>query len=194
MSITSNEYYIRQVDVLYDKEWLILNFSLPKEQSSVRVSVWRKLKKCGSVSIGQSMWALPISEEHLETFNEISKEIIEKDGSAYIANADFINTGSNEDIVNLFNKARDEEYQEFLEKCDDYFYEIEKETERKNFTFIELEENEDEYNKLVEWLKKITLRDFFVAPLKEQAVERLQKCKQLLDGFSNRVYKANEEE
>ena len=52
--------------------------------------------------------------------------------------------------------ARDEEYQEFLEKCDDYFYEIEKETERKNFTFIELEENEDEYNKLVEWLKKIT--------------------------------------
>jgi hypothetical protein len=140
------------------------------------------------------MWALPISEEHLETFNEISKEIIEKDGSAYIANADFINTGSNEDIVNLFNKARDEEYQEFLEKCDDYFYEIEKETERKNFTFIELEENEDEYNKLVEWLKKITLRDFFVAPLKEQAVERLQKCKQLLDGFSNRVYKANEEE
>ena len=153
-----------------------------------------KIKKCGSVSIGQSMWALPISEEHLETFNEISKEIIEKDGSAYIANADFINTGSNEDIVNLFNKARDEEYQEFLEKCDDYFYEIEKETERKNFTFIELEENEDEYNKLVEWLKKITLRDFFVAPLKEQAVERLQKCKQLLDGFSNRVYKANEEE
>jgi len=194
MSITSNEYYIRQVDVLYAKEWLILNFTLPKEQSSVRVSVWRKLKKCGSVSIGQSMWALPISEEHLETFNEISKEIIEKDGSAYIANADFINTGSNEDIVNLFNKARDEEYQEFLEKCDDYFYEIEKETEIKNFTFIELEENEDEYNKLVEWLKKITLRDFFVAPLKEQAVERLQKCKQLLDGFSNRVYKANEEE
>jgi len=179
---------------MYDKEWLILNFTLPKEQSRVRVSVWRKLKKCGSVSIGQSMWALPISEEHVETFNEISKEIIENSGSAHIANADFINTGSSDDIVNLFNKARDEEYQEFLDKCDDYFREMEKETERKNFTFVELEENEDEYDKLGEWLKKIALRDFFVTPLKEQAVKGLEKCKQLLDEFSNKVYKAKDEE
>ncbi len=180
--------------MLYDKEWLILNFTLPKEQSRVRVSVWRKLKKCGSVSIGQSMWALPISDKHLEIFSEISKEIIENTGNAYIANADFLNAGSSEDIVNLFKKARDEEYQEFLEKCDDYFHEIKKETERKNFTFVELEENEDEYNKLVEWLNKITLRDFFIAPLKEQADEGLIKCKQLLEVFSDRVYKANEEE
>lgn len=140
------------------------------------------------------MWALPVSEVHFETFNEISKEITENSGSAYIANADFLNAGSSEDIVNLFNKARDEEYKEFLDKCDDYFREIEKETQRKNFTFVELEENEDEYNKLVEWLKKITLRDFFVAPLRDQGEEVLQKCKQLLDDFSNKVYKANEEE
>lgn len=179
---------------MYDKEWLILNFTLPKEQSRVRVSVWRKLKKCGSVNIGQSMWALPISEEHVETFNEISKEIIENSGSAYIANADFINTGSSDDIVNLFDKARDEEYWEFLNKCDDFFREIEKGTEKKNFTFVEFEENEDEYNKLVGLLKKIILRDFFVAPLKEHAVEGLEKCKQLLDEFSNKVYKANDEE
>ncbi len=137
MSVTFN----KEVGIMYDKDWLILNFTLPKEQSRVRVSVWRKLKKCGSVSIGQSMWALPISEEHLVTFNEISKEIIENSGSAYIAKADFLNAGSNEDIVNIFNKARDEEYQEFLEKCDDYFREIDKETERKNFTFVEIEDN-----------------------------------------------------
>ncbi len=176
-----------------DKKWLVLNYVLPKEQSTVRVSVWRKLKKSGSISIGQSMWALPASDEHLETFQVISNEITEKSGSAYIAYADFINTGSNEEIESLFNKARDDEYKEFLEKCDDFFREIEKETERKNFTYIELEENEDEYDKLVEWLKKITLRDFFVATLKKQATEELQKCKQLLDQFSKQIYKLNEE-
>lgn len=176
------------------KKWLILNFTLPKGQSRVRVSVWRKLKKCGSVSIGQSMWALPASEEHLELFNEISKEIIENGGNAYIANADFLSKGSTDDIINLFNKARDEEYQEFLEKCEDFFLEIEKETKRENFTYIELEENEDEYNKLAEWLKKINNRDFFGAPLKKQAEETLKKCKQFLDDFSNKVYALNEEE
>lgn len=176
-----------------NREWLILNFTLPKEQSRVRVSVWRKLKKCGSVNIGQSMWILPVSEEHIETFNEISKEITENGGSAYMANADFINLESAADIINLFNRVRDEEYQEFLDKCDDYFREIEKETARENFTFVELEENEDEYNKLIEWLKKITRRDFFGAPLKEKAEEALQKCKEMFDDFSNKVYKSNEE-
>lgn len=175
-----------------DKNWLILNFTLPKEQSSVRVSVWRKLKKCGAVSIGQSMWILPVSDEHIKTFNEISKEIIQNNGNAYIANADFINIESNDDVINIFNKARDEEYQEFINKCEDFFREIEKETERENFTFVELEENEDEYNKLVEWLNKIALRDFFIAPLKEQAEKELEKCKQLLDEFSNKIYKSND--
>ncbi len=194
MSIISNEYYIAWGECMNDKKWLVLNYVLPKEQSTVRVSVWRKLKKSGSISIGQSMWALPVSDEHLETFQVISNEITEKSGSAYIAYADFINAGSNEEIESLFNKARDDEYKEFLEKCDDFFREIEKETERKNFTYIELEENEDEYDKLVEWLKKITSKDFFMAPLKEQATEGLRKCKQLLDQFSKQIYKLNEEE
>jgi len=140
------------------------------------------------------MWALPASEEHLEIFNEISKEIIENGGNAYIANADFLSTRNTDDIINLFNKARDEEYQEFLEKCEDFFLEIEKETKRENFTYIELEENEDEYNKLVEWLKKINSRDFFGAPLKKQAEETLEKCKRLLDDFSDKVYALNEKE
>lgn len=193
MSITNNEYYIIWGECMNDKKWLVLNYVLPKEQSTARVSIWRKLKKSGSINIGQSMWALPVSDEHLETFQVISNEITEKSGSAYIAYADFINTGSNEEIESLFNKARDDEYKEFLEKCDDFFREIDKETERKNFTYIELEENEDEYDKLVEWLKKITLRDFFMAPLKEQATEGLHKCKQLLDQFSKQIYKLNEE-
>ena len=45
------------------------------------------------------------------------------------------------------------------------------------FTFVELEENEDEYIKLVEWLNKIISRDFFNAPLKKQSEEKLSECK-----------------
>ncbi|MGB4588935.1 MAG: Chromate resistance protein ChrB [Clostridiaceae bacterium] len=175
------------------KEWLMLNFTIPKEPSRVRVSVWRKLKKNGSVSIGQSMWLLPTSEVHLNLFNEISDEIKNNDGVAYIINADFITGIGTEDVINVFNKARDEEYKEFLEKCEDFFREIEKETTKENFTYVELEENEDEYNKLVDWLKKITLRDFFEAPLKKQAEKVLEKCKNTLDEFSDTIYKLNEE-
>lgn len=176
------------------KEWLIINFTLPKEQSSVRVSVWRKLKKSGSVNIGQSMWVLPQTESHLEIFNEISKEISENNGCAYIANAEFVGTKSSNDIISIFNKVRENEYREFIDKCEDFFLEIEKETKRENFTFVELEENEDEYNKLAEWLNKISKRDFFSAPLKNQSDEALKKCKYLLNGFAEKVYQANDDE
>jgi hypothetical protein len=178
---------------LAEKEWLMLNFTLPKEPSRVRVSVWRKLKKYGSVSIGQSMWLLPLSDKNIGIFNEISNEITQNNGNAYIVKADFIDTVSSNDVVSMFNKARDEEYKEFLGKCEDFFGEIEKETARENFSFGELEENEEEFNKLAEWFKKIAVRDFFNAPQKAVSEQKLGKCKQLLDEFSDKVYESNED-
>lgn len=176
-----------------EKEWLMLNFTLPKEPSRVRVSVWRKLKKYGSICIGQSMWLLPISEKNKRVFNEISIEITQNNGSAYILNANFIAEADTEEIINKFNAVRNEEYQEFLGKCDDFFREIENETKKRNFTYAELEENEEEYNKLTEWLKKIAIRDFYNASLKIEAEKRLETCKQFLDDFSNKVYETNQE-
>ncbi len=167
---------------------------MPKEQSRVRVSVWRKLKKSGAVNIGQSMWVLPNAENHLEAFNEIAQEITENNGSVYIANADFMGKEGSDDIVAAFNRAREIEYLEFIDKCEDYFLEIEKETKKKNFTFAEMEENEEEYDKLVDWLRKICRRDFFGAPSKEQSEEALQKCKQLLNGFADKVFQASDNE
>ena len=170
------------------QEWLMLNFTLPKEPSRVRVSAWRKLKKSGSVNIGQSMWILPLSDEHITVFSEISNDILQNNGEAYILKATFISTGNAEDIADVFNKARDEEYKEFLGKCDDFFREIEKETKRENFTFAEIEENESEYEKLDSWLKRISKRDFFTASLKVSSDEALVKCKNLLVEYSDRVY------
>lgn len=174
------------------REWLILNFTLPKEPSRIRVSTWRKLKKSGSVNIGQSMWILPLSGEHIDVFSEISGNILQNNGEAYILKSVFISTSNSVDISSIFNKARDEEYKEFIGKCEDFFREIEKETEKKNFNFAEIEENEEEYSKLEKWMKKITARDFFDASLKSSSGDALAKCKELLDDYSSKVYKLTE--
>jgi len=139
------------------------------------------------------MWLLPVSTEHIGIFNEISNEITQNSGNAYIVKADFIDKVSSNDVINLFNKARDEEYEEFIDKCEDFFREIEKETAKENFSYGELEENEEEYNKLAEWLKKIITRDFFNAPQKKGSEQNLEQCKQLLEEFSDKVYKSNED-
>jgi len=171
-------------------EWLMLNYTLPKEPSRVRVSAWRKLKKSGSLSIGQSMWILPISQESNDIFAEISNEVLQNQGSAYIMKTVFINE-SNENIIEFFNNARNDEYKELLEKCQDFFAEIEKETKKKNYSFAEIEENEEEYNKMTAWYQKIASRDFFNASLKTKSSRELEKCKQLLDDFANKTYEIN---
>lgn len=171
-------------------EWLMLNYTLPKEPSRVRVSAWRKLKKSGSVSIGQSMWILPVSQESNDIFVEISNEVLQNQGSAYIMKTVFINE-SNENIIEFFNNARNDEYKELLEKCQDFFTEIEKETKKKNYSFAEIEENEEEYNKMTAWYQKIATRDFFNASLKAKSSRELEKCKQLLDDFVDKTYEIN---
>ncbi|MCL2774984.1 MAG: chromate resistance protein ChrB [Oscillospiraceae bacterium] len=165
-------------------EWLMLNFTLPKEPSRVRVSAWRKLKKSGSVNIGQSMWVLPMTDGHIDVFTEISDDILQNGGEAYILKADFINIGNAKDITEFFNTARDEEYKEFLKKCNDFFHKIEKKINRINYTFAKVEENEHELEKLGIWIAKITARDFFEAPLKVKAQKMLTDCRNTVKTLS----------
>ncbi|WP_394699300.1 Chromate resistance protein ChrB [uncultured Sphaerochaeta sp.] len=175
-------------------QWLMINFTLPKEPSRVRVSVWRKLKKKGSINIGQSMWILPINDAHLIFFQEIAQEISQNQGTAYLLKSTFLPEFNDVDVQGLFNSARNEEYKEFLDKGRDFFKEIEKETKIENFSFGELEENEEEYKKLVEWLQKIMDRDFFSSSLRFESEQKLQQCRLLLEEFSTKVYSSSEKE
>lgn len=174
-----------------EQEWLTLNYTLPKEPSRVRVSVWRKLKKSGAVVIGQSVWVLPLEEKFLALIQDIADEITQNGGEAYIMRAALVNDGSPDTITKVFCRERDEEYQEFLGKCEDFSYELEKETKKENFTFAELEENEEEYQKLSAWYQKIADRDFFRASLRQPSEQELEKCKERLEAFSQEIYKRN---
>ena len=176
------------------QEWLTINYTLPKEPSRVRVSVWRKLKKSGAVILGQSVWFLPVNENNDAFLQKISDEIIQNNGESYIMRMIPQDKSTSERIVAAFNQARDEEYGELLEQYDDLLRELEKESGRGKFTFAELEENEDEFHKLVDWHQKITQRDFHGASLRSYADEKLKQCQTRLEAFSAEVYRQNEGE
>jgi len=176
------------------QEWLTINYSLPKEPSRARVSVWRKLKKCGAVILGQSVWFLPVSEDNEAFLQKISDEIIHNNGASYIMRMIPQDEDTSQRIVTSFNQARDEEYGELLEQCDDLLCELEKESGLGKFTFAELEENEDELQKLSSWYHKVTQRDFHGASLRPSADEKLEQCRARLEAFSTEVYQQDNEE
>lgn len=174
-----------------ENKWLAINYTLPREPSRVRVSIWRKLKKIGAISIQQSMWILPLCDDNSALFNEIKEEVSQNEGEAFMLTFSADEDGEKM-IIDKFNAARSEEYGELFEQCEDYFKEIDKEIARQNFTFAEIEENEEELDKLKQWYGKIAARDIFCSPLRGKAESMLSKCAELLDGFCDRVYEFNE--
>jgi hypothetical protein len=169
-------------------DWVVINYTLPREPSRVRVSLWRKLKKIGAINIQQSMWILPMTDENYHLLGDIKNEIIQSQGEAFVMKASMEDDGQ-KTIEERFNSARNEEYGELLEQCENFFKEIDKEIARENFTFAEIEENEEELDKLKQWYMIIENRDTFGASLKEKSRTALFKCAEVFEKFCNMVYK-----
>ena len=95
-------------------------------------------------------------------------------------------------IVERFRADRGREYDELIERCDAFLAELSKETRAGKFTFAELEENEQELEKLTRWLAKIQARDFFPDERQPQAQKLAERCQKALESFSRRVYEAEQ--
>jgi len=90
--------------------WLLLLFSLPTRQKTERVAVWRRLKKIGAVQIKTSTYLLPDNPPQYEHFQWLAQQIRDFGGDATLARVQEIEGLSNEKLIELFNRARDEEY------------------------------------------------------------------------------------
>ncbi len=168
-------------------KYLFFSYSLPTEPSKARVAVWRQLKKLGAVNY-QSAWVLPRSKERIADLNNLMEEIRRAKGESMLVEGKAVDKGQDELIRKALVDSRNEEYQEVIEKCEDYFKEIKFEIERKNFIFAEVEENEEELEKLKQWMKKVEKRDVVNAPLRKTAMEKIKSCEKTFEEFARTVY------
>ncbi len=91
-------------------------------------------------------------------------------------------------MIERFQADRVREYAEFEDRSLALLVEIEKERRLAKFTFAELEEIEDDCQKLTAWLAKIEARDFFPATRREAARQTLAICQTAQAGFAQDVY------
>jgi hypothetical protein len=168
-------------------KWIFFSYSLPAEPSKARVYVWRQLRKLGAVNI-QSVWAIPHARDRVEALKKLTEEIEKWKGTALLIAGTVLVKSQEESITQVFIDSRNEEYQEVIEKCEDYFKEIEFEIGRQNFIFAEVEENEEELEKLKQWLKKVEKRDVIKPPLRKAALEKIKQCEKIFNDFARRVY------
>lgn len=178
---------------MHDQSWLLLTYKVPPEPARSRVALWRKLKGMGAVYLQSGVCLLPKTDDHVRRLKMIENDIAEMKGEAVILETIALNRTQEQKVVGRFKADRDEDYTEFLDKCADFEGEIAKETKAKHFTYAELEENDVDLKKLQGWLDKIKKLDFYSAPLRAEAEERLKACEALLEAYAQRVFDAHDE-
>ena len=172
--------------------WLLLVYRIPSEPTRLRAGVWRKLKGLGAIYIQNSAAALPASPQSERALRALRAEIDEIGGSATLFSS--VSLAGQERLLQTFNAARDDEYEEIIDKCQDFLGQVQKEYDAHHFTYAELEENEVDLVKLRGWFDRIRLRDVFGAGQVETTMEALKKCEQVLEDYAARVYAEEGEE
>lgn len=98
--------------------WLLLIHQIPAKPSYFRAKIWRRLQQVGAVPIKQAVYVMPCTEHASEALGWIAKEIIESGGEAVLVEAEFRDGLTDEQVIDLFQKARREDYQKILEEAE----------------------------------------------------------------------------
>ncbi len=171
-----------------DREWLLFMAQLPAEPSSARVAMWRRLKSAGATSLLTGTWVLPARKAHAAMLGQLADTVRGQGGSAALFSGRQIDGATSEEVVARFRADRAREYDEFATRGDGLLAEIAKETAAGKFSFAELEEIEDDLEKLTVWLAKIKARDFFPNERHDQATALLATCGEATRGFAETTY------
>lgn len=166
--------------------WLLLIYRVPSEPTRLRATVWRRLKSLGSVYLQNSAAALPVSPAAERALRKLRHDIVDMGGSAVLLECGAL-VGEAE-IIDSFQKARNDEYEEIVDRCADFLQQVQKEHDAEHFSYAELEENEVDLAKLRSWLAKVVERDAFGASGREATEEWLARCDTALEGYAAEVY------
>ena len=97
--------------------WLLLVFSLPRKGASLRVSVWRKLQRYGSLPLGNSGYLLPNDIANREKFEWLATTIRSARGDASVVEVQSIDNCATQELKKRFSEARAEAYRKLLSEA-----------------------------------------------------------------------------
>jgi hypothetical protein len=95
-----------------EERWLLLIHQIPPKPAYLRVKIWRRLQRLGAVPVKNSVYVLPKSDQTQEDFQWVLREVVESGGDASLCEARFIDGLSDDEVMQLFRSAREEDYQE----------------------------------------------------------------------------------
>jgi hypothetical protein len=145
--------------------WVVFSYTLPaKGKSSSRVHLWRRLQHLGALDV-TGVYVLPKNPETLEAITWLAQEVKAVAGLATIIEVDTFHNLSDDDLIETFNRQRNQDYQALL-------------LELELFQKAGPSKPAKVLSKFKRQFEDIARIDFFVAPLKLQVAKMLETLEQ----------------
>jgi hypothetical protein len=136
--------------------WVLLVYKIPREPTSSRAAVWRKLKRLGALLLHDAVWVLPATPWTREQFQWLAVEIGELGGEAYLWEAHLLLNGQADALMQQFQAHVDAAYREILG---------------------ELERDEADLVALSRKYQQVRAQDYFHSALGRHVRERLMSAR-----------------
>ena len=98
-------------------EWVLLSYRLPREPSTPRITVWRKLDRLGVARLGDGLVVLPADARTREQIEWVADEILDAGGTATVWLATVAGAAQEQAIAATMRAARTGEYQALIDQA-----------------------------------------------------------------------------
>src|SRR5437899_1320998 len=99
-------------------DWLLLAYHLPREPSTPRIAVWRKLSRLGVAKLGDGLVALPADARTQEQLEWVADEVIEAGGEATLWRSRLTSAGAERALAQRMAAVIAAEYRGLIAAAD----------------------------------------------------------------------------
>jgi hypothetical protein len=93
-------------------QWVMLVYRLPREPSTPRITLWRKLNRLGVAKLTDGVVALPADRDNREQLEWLAEDVVEAGGEATIWLAEPTTAAEHRALANAMTERIDEEYRQ----------------------------------------------------------------------------------
>ena len=91
--------------------WVLLVYRLPREPSTPRIALWRRLRRLGAVQLVDGVAALPLDRHTREQLEWLADEVMEAGGEASVWLGEPAATAERRSLAAALQDVRTEEYE-----------------------------------------------------------------------------------
>lgn len=144
------------LSVAAKRPWVLLAYRLPREPSTPRISVWRRLRQLGAVQIGDGLVALPLTDDSREQLEWVAQFVDDASGEASVWICEATTARQHRELATRMREAVAADYRTVIEAA---AAARESDAGRRRQTALRLRRT----------LDRIKARDFFPPPERRQA-------------------------